>query len=123
MKVLIVEDEDVLLRVIKEKLENEKFEVGVAISGDGVLNTVKSFMPDMILLDLLLPKVSGLEVLSLIKKDDDLKNIPIIVLSNLSDSENINKALKIGAVDYLVKTEHPINEVVEMINKHILKAR
>jgi len=123
MKVFVIEDEKVLLKVIKERLEKESFGVGFAHDGDTSLSEVRKFNPDLILLDLLLPKVSGLEVLASLKKDNNLKKIPVIILSNLSDSQNIKKALNMGAVDYMIKTEHPINEVVEKVSKYILKAR
>jgi len=123
MKILIAEDEDVLLRVLQEKLENENFKVDVALDGESALSMIKRVKPDMILLDLVLPKVAGLDVLYFLKEDSELKNIPVIVLSNLSDSEDINKALGMGAVDYLIKTQHPINEVIEKVNKYILKSR
>jgi len=123
MKILIAEDEDVLLRVLQEKLENENFKVDVALDGESALSMIKRVKPDMVLLDLVLPKVAGLDVLYFLKEDSELKNIPVIVLSNLSDSEDIKKALSLGAVDYLIKTQHPINEVIEKVNKYILKSR
>ncbi len=123
MKILLIEDEEVLLRVLQEKLESENFNVQVALDGEAGMSAAKSFKPDMILLDLLLPKISGLEVLAILKEDSVLKQIPVIVLSNLSDGLSIKKALSLGAVDYLVKTQHPVNEVIEKINKHILTAK
>lgn len=123
MKILIVEDEDILAKVLQEKLEDDNFKVSVAYDGVSALSMIKNLKPDMVLLDLLLPKMSGLEVLASIKKDDDLSNIPVIILSNLSNDPEVKKALSMGAVDYMVKTKHPINEVIEKVNKYILKAR
>lgn len=123
MKILIIEDEEVLLKVLQEKLESENFKVEVAFDGDSGISMSKKVKPDLILLDILLPKIGGLEVLTFLKKDAELKNIPVIVLSNLSASQDIKKALSLGAVDYLVKTQHPINEVIEKIDKYILRAR
>ena len=123
MKLLIVEDEDVLLRVLKEKFEAENFDVSVARSGDVVLSLAKKFKPDVILLDILLPKMDGLEVLAQLKDDADLANIPVIIMSNLDDDERVKKGLKLGAVDYLIKTQHPVNEVVEKVNQYVLKAK
>lgn len=123
MKILIVEDEDVLARVLQEKFEGEKFKVTLAKDGSGVLPMVKKNKPDAILLDIMLPKVDGLEVLALLKEDEDLKDIPVIVMSNLNSDEKIKKALELGAVDYMIKTQHPIKEVVEKVNEYILKAK
>lgn len=123
MKLLIVEDEDVLVRVLQEKFEEENFKVSVARDGSLVLPLVKKSKPDMILLDILLPKINGLEVLESLKNDSSLRDIPVIIMSNLDDEQKVEKALKLGAVDYMIKTQHPINEVVEKVNKYILKAR
>ncbi len=123
MKILIVEDEDVLRKVLQGKFEEEKFQVSVATDGESVLPLVKKIKPDIILLDLMLPKMDGLEVLSHLKDDPDIKSIPVIIMSNLDSDEKIKKGLSLGAVDYMVKTQHPINEVVEKVNEYITKAR
>jgi len=123
MKILIVEDEDILLKVLKEKFEDENFKVEIAVDGEEAMHVVKKFMPDIILLDILLPKKNGIEVLAFIKADDSLSSIPVIMLSNLSEDEKIKEALNMGAVDYMVKTQHPINEIVEKANKYVLKAK
>ncbi len=120
MKILIVEDEEVLRRVLQEKLEKEKFEVEFAVDGEGVLSFVKKIRPNLILLDIILPKKNGLEVLKELKSDPEVKNIPVIVMSSIAEDESIKKALVLGAVDYLVKAQHPINELVEKVKNHIL---
>jgi len=123
MKILIVEDEDILRNVLQEKFEEENFIVSVAQNGKIALSLAKKFKPDIILLDILLPEVDGIEVLTSLKADDELSSIPIIMLSNLSEDQKIRQALELGAIDYLVKSQHPINEVVEKVNKYILKAK
>ncbi len=80
-------------------------------------------LPDLILLDLVLPKKSGFDVLTELKADPELKNIPVIVSSNLGQDEEIKRALQLGAMDYLVKSQHPINEVVEKVNAQVLKGK
>ena len=77
----------------------------------------------MILLDIILPKQDGLSVLEDLKSDDDVKTIPVIMTSNLGEDDKIKQALSLGAVDYLVKTQHPINEIVTKVKKYILKAK
>jgi CheY-like chemotaxis protein len=123
MKILICEDEKTLSKVLMEKFERAKYDVFAVMNGDEVLSEVKKVKPDMILLDLIMPKLDGLAVLTLIKKDNDLQDIPVIVLSNLNDDEKIKKAFSLGAVDYLVKSQHPINELVEKVNNYILKTK
>jgi len=123
MKILLVEDEEILVKVMEEKLEREKFEVKTVRDGDSVLPAVKSFNPDIILLDIILPKKDGLQVLADIKADSEISHIPVITMSNLGDDEKIKAALKLGAADYLVKTQHPINEIVNKIRELGVKAK
>jgi len=123
MKILIVEDEEILAKVLAENFEKEKFQVMIAEDGEVVLNMAKKFKPDAILLDILIPKINGLDVLAQLKKDEDLSKIPVIILSNLGEDKNIKKGLSLGAVDYMVKTQHPINEVIDRVKEFILKAK
>ena len=119
MKILIVEDDDILVKVLEEKLQDEGFEVSIAMDGNSALVTAKKNKPDVILLDLILPKADGLEVLSKLKGNDQLENVPIIILSNLGEDQKIKQALALGAIDYLIKAQHPIKEVVEKIKEYI----
>lgn len=123
MKILIVEDEEILSKVLQEKLEKERFTVDLAVDGESVIPRAKSFKPDLILLDIILPKKNGIAVLEDLKEDPTLKQTPVIVISNLGEDENIKKALSLGAVDYLVKTQHPINEVVEKIRNYLIEKK
>jgi len=123
MIILICEDEKTLSKVLKEKFERAKFEVFTALSVEEVLPLAKRVKPDIILLDLIMPKIEGLEALASIKKDEDIKDIPVIMLSNLNDDEKIKKSFALGAVDYLVKSQHPINEVVDKVNNLLLKIK
>lgn len=123
MNILIVEDEEILAKVIGEKFEEQKFKVMIVGDGSEVLDAAKKFKPDAILLDIILPKMNGLDVLEQLKKEDDLHNIPVILLSNLNEDDNIKRGLALGAVDYMVKTQHPVNEVIDRVKGYILKAR
>ena len=80
----------------------------------------KAKNPDIILLDLILPKRNGFEVLTMLKQDPEMRDIPVIVLSNLAEDENLKKALAIGAEDYFIKAQHPINEIVEKVKERLL---
>ncbi len=115
MKILIVEDEMVLSKVLKEKFEHSSFECAVAPDGELAVSTAKTFRPDIIVLDLVLPKKNGFTVLKEIKEDPNIKQTPIIVVSNLGEDSDIKRALSLGAADYFVKSQHPINEIVEKV--------
>ena len=123
MKILIVEDEEILVRVLEEKFLEKNLEVAVSYTGDKVLPLARKFKPDIILLDIMLPKLDGIEVLKQLKADDELCDIPVIMLSNLNDDENIKRALSLGALDYMTKIQHPLDDVVEKVEGYISKDR
>ncbi|MFA5133234.1 MAG: response regulator [Patescibacteria group bacterium] len=119
MKILIVEDEQTLAKVMAEKIKASGYTVKIEDNGDKVVATSKSFKPDLILLDLVLPGKYGMEVLHDLKSDKTLNVIPVIIISNLDNDEEIKKALSLGAVDYFVKSQHPLNEIVDKIEEYI----
>lgn len=123
MKLLIVEDEEALSKVMKEKFEREGMTVETVNDGGKAFEVASRFKPDFILLDIILPHKDGLEILAELKADVDLKNVPVIILSNIVDDDRMKNALKIGAVDYIMKVQHPINEIVEKVKEHALKAK
>jgi len=115
-KILIIEDDDFFRELIRKKLlSNKNFEIIEAIDGEKGIEAMKEKKPDLVLLDLLLPNVDGFEVLSRAKGDSDISKIPIIILSNLGQQEDIEKALKLGANDYLIKSQFDINQIVDKI--------
>jgi len=118
--VLIVEDDTFLSGMYVTKLTMEQLDVTLACDGQEALKTVKQNRPDIILLDLVLPKISGFDVLAAIRKDPDTKSIPIILLTNLGDRQDVRRGLKLGATDYLIKAHFLPSEVVEKV-KHLLK--
>ena len=119
-KIVIVEDEEALARVLKEKFEGEEFVVELAMDGKVALPIIQKMRPDLVLLDLMLPKRDGIDVLKYIKADRDLENLPVIVLSNLDGDEDIKQAIALGAKDYFVKSQHPIKEVVEKVKDFLI---
>lgn len=121
MKILIAEDEEALSEVIKEEFKTAGFDVKIAKNGEEALDMAKKIRPDAMLLDLIMPKKNGLDVLKELKEDANLKDMPIIILSNLADDENIKKGLSLGAVDYFVKTQHSVYEVIEKVQKYLQK--
>lgn len=119
-KVLIVEDDEFLRALTAKRLEKEDYAVVVAVDGESVLTQATDNHPDIILLDLLLPGLNGFEVLEKLKANDTLKHIPIIVFSNLGQKEDVERAKKLGANDFLIKANFTLDDVVIKI-KEILK--
>ena len=115
-KITIIEDEEILLNVLRKKLQYEGYEVDVARDGQEGLEKIKENPPNLILLDILMPRVDGYEVLEKISKDDTLKKIPVIIISNSGQPVEIDKALNLGAKDYLVKANFLPEEVIEKVN-------
>ncbi len=114
-KILICEDDASHSKALVEKLAKHDFELQVAGDGNSCLAEAKKNHPDLILLDLILPGKSGFDVLEEIRNDQSLKNTLVVVISNLSDDEGIKKTFKMGASDYFVKSQHPLNEIVEKV--------
>lgn len=115
--ILFIEDESSLQKSINEALKGESFKCLSALDGEIGLNLAKVQKPDLILLDLILPKVDGFEVLKTLKKAEETKNIPIIILTNLEGSEEVEKALKLGATTYLVKANYNLEEIIKKIKE------
>jgi DNA-binding response OmpR family regulator len=119
-KILIIEDDRFLRELIARKLKNEGYEVLEAVDGEEGLKRIKEEKPDLILLDLILPGIDGFEVLAKAKEDPDTAQIPVIILSNLGQREEIERGLKLGAIDYLIKAHFTPGEIIEKI-KNIIK--
>ena len=119
-KILIAEDDPMVTKLYRAKLQLEGFEIIEATDGQDALQKL-SQKPDLILLDLMMPVMDGFEFLENIKKDPQHRNIPVIVLSILGQDVDIAKAKKLGAVDYLVKSEMTPKQVVEKIRQHLPK--
>ncbi len=119
-RILIIEDETTLQRALSEFLTTEGFEVLNASDGEEGLDMVRIKNPDLVLLDIILPKKDGYEVLSEIKKDEKTDHIPVVLLTNLEAAEDVERAFNAGATTYLVKSNYKLEEVVKKI-KEILK--
>lgn len=119
-KLMLVEDDPILVEMYQAKFELENHEVLVATNGEECLNLLETNSPDLILLDILMPKVNGFHVLKEIKKRPNLRQIPVILLTNLGEVEvDMNKELAraLGVADYLIKSHHTPDEVVEKVVK------
>jgi len=105
----------------RAKLEVDGFEVYVASDGDAGFMVAKSSLPDLVLLDILMPKVDGYSMLKKMKKDEVVKNIPVVIFSNLSQKEEIEKGFRLGAKDYIIKTSITPSELVERVKEFLEK--
>ena len=114
-KILIIEDDKFLRELISKKLLKEGYNVSEAFDGEEGIKKVKTEQPDLILLDLILPGIDGFEVLSQMRADSNLTSIPVIILSNLGQKEDVEKGLKLGAVDYLIKAHFTPGEIIDKI--------
>lgn len=113
--IMIVEDDSFVMDIYKTKLSQEGFSVVEAINGIEALKKLKDMKPDLMLLDIIMPYMDGLEVLKKIKENEDTKNIPVILLTNLSQKEEVDKGMELGARDYLIKSHFTPSEVLEKI--------
>jgi two-component system, OmpR family, alkaline phosphatase synthesis response regulator PhoP len=119
MKIVLVDDEPFATIAYTDALSHAGFTVAVAHDGEDAMPLIKKEMPDAVVLDLIMPRKDGMTVLSELKNDPNLKNIPVIVVSNLSQETNIEEAKKMGAADYIVKTDISLKELVERISKQL----
>jgi len=117
LKVLLIEDEESLAEVLKTKLVKEGYEVFVAYDGENGFNKISEIKPDIILLDILMPKLNGYEVLEKLKQNKI--EIPVIVISNSGQPVELEKTKQLGAVDYLIKANFDPSEVIDKINKYL----
>lgn len=114
-KILIVEDDKFLRDLISQKLAKEGYEVDEAVDGEEGVKMIKEVKPDLVLLDLILPGIDGFEVLVKMKENSSISSTPVIILSNLGQKEDVEKGLKLGAVDYLIKAHFTPGEIIDKI--------
>lgn len=122
-KILFVEDESALQRAVVEMTQNsQEFSVLSALNGDEGIRLAKEELPDLVLLDLILPRKDGFEVLTELKKDPKTARIPVIILTNLEGSQDVERAIDLGATTYLIKTNYNLKEVLEKIRQTLPSA-
>ena len=120
-KILVVEDEEILLAALQEELNQGGYETLGAGDGEEGLKKVKEFKPDLILLDLVMPKMDGMTTLKHLKDDTASRDIPVVILTNLSDYERISEALSLGAKAYLVKANYSLNDLMDKVKSVIAR--
>ena len=118
--ILLVEDDVFLANIYRTKFEMEGFKISTADNGETGLVEVKKKKPDIILLDVLMPKMDGFAVLEKLRADEETRNIPVILLTNLGQKDDVDKGLEMGAVGYLIKAHFKPSEVVDKV-KEVLK--
>ncbi|MCD5396270.1 MAG: response regulator [Candidatus Pacebacteria bacterium] len=118
-KVLFIEDESALQKSLGDLLRQEGIEVISAIDGETGLRLAKETLPDLILLDLILPRMHGLEVLKKIKEEERTKDIPVVILTNLENLSDVEKAIELGATTYLVKANYSLEEIVGKVKNFL----
>jgi CheY-like chemotaxis protein len=118
-KILLIEDEELIIKLLGKKLTGIGYDVELAMDGLEGLEKMRESVPDLVLLDIVMPRMGGLEVMAEMKKDPLLAKIPVIIISNSGQPIELEKAQKLGAADWLVKTEFDPKEVVEKIDKYI----
>lgn len=120
-KITLIEDEVILKELLEKKLTKNGYHVDTAEDGVEGMEKLRANRPDLILLDIVMPKMDGFQVMEEIDRDEKLKGIPIIVVSNSGQPVDVNRAQELGAVDWIVKTEFDPQEVVDMVEKQIGK--
>ncbi|MDD2731942.1 MAG: response regulator [Candidatus Pacebacteria bacterium] len=119
-RILFIEDEKAIQKTMGEFLKKKGYNVISAFDGETGLKMVKVKKPDLVLLDLVLPKLHGFDLLEKIKADPETEKIPVIILTNLEGTEEVTKALELGATTYLVKSSYRLQDVLSKI-KQVLK--
>lgn len=118
-KILIVEDDTVLANALSLSLQDKGYQIEVASDGVEAEKVIPTLKPDLILLDLLLPIKNGFEVLKWLRSEEDLKDTPVVILTNFEQETSIEEGMKMGAKDYIVKANIDIKDVPEIVKKYI----
>jgi two-component system alkaline phosphatase synthesis response regulator PhoP len=120
-KILLIEDEEIMVNLLQRKLTQEGYEISVARDGEEGLKLMMEAVPDLVLLDIIMPKKGGFEVMEVMQKDKNLKNIPVIIISNSGQPVELDRAKELGAKDWLIKTDFDPQEVLDKVVKQIGK--
>lgn len=120
--IVLIEDDPFLYKVLSERLKKEGMNIKVATDGEMALQVLAEVTPKLILLDLILPKKSGFEILAELRKKPRWKKIPVLILSNLGHQEDIQHMEKFGVSGYLVKADYSLSEIVQKVQEHLKSA-
>jgi CheY-like chemotaxis protein len=122
-KILLVEDNQALIDIYTITFTHQNFAIEVAHDGEECMQRVKTIKPDMILMDVMMPKMNGIQTLEKLKADEETKNIPVIMLSNIAESTEENRTKDLGAVSYLIKSHYLPMEILNIVKDALLKSR
>ncbi len=120
-KILIAEDEEILYNLLQKKLNQEGYNVSVATNGREALDQMRKDKPDILLLDIIMPQLGGFGVMEAMRKDPSLRDIPVIIVSNSGQPVEIDKAKKLGAKNWIIKTEFDPQEVIDKVGAQLEK--
>jgi len=120
-KVLIVEDDPILVQLYNDILSFGNYQVILVENGLEVVQRAKFEQPDLIYLDIMMPKISGQDILKLLKCTTETKDIPVVMLTNLSEESMINRCIQLGALDYVIKANHSPQQILDMTEKYLQK--
>lgn len=118
-KILVVDDEELVINALTKRLIKEGFSTDVARDGQEALEKVKSTKPDLILLDVIMPRLDGISVLKKLKESPDTQQIPVIMLTNLYEDRKVGQVLKTGVTDYLVKVDNSLDDIIRRVRKNL----
>ncbi len=118
-RILIVEDEKMLAEMYRDKFEQEGFEIHSAFDAEEGLEMAKKIKPDLIILDILLPRGNGISFLTNLRKEEEISSTPVVAFSNYDDLRTKKEAKDLGAKDYLIKTNYTPREILEKVNKYL----
>ena len=116
-KILIIEDDPLMSRMYEKIFKFEGYEVEMAADGEEGLGKIKTAKPTLVLLDIMMPKMNGLQVLEKVKADPETKAVPVVMLTNLAGQQDAEKALSMGAVKYIIKSEYEPKQVANMVKE------
>ena len=119
ISIFVIEDEQTLVRSLKDKFERTGYEVKTEIDGIKGYSRIVKEKPNIVILDIILPGLNGLDILKKLKDNAETKNIPVILLSNVDDEKSMNQGKKLGAVAYFIKTNVTLNRLIEEIKRHL----
>lgn len=122
-QVLIAEDDRFLGNVLKTKLQQEGFDVRLAVDGEDALAQIDAAQPDILLLDVIMPKKNGFDVLAELRIKKGGAQVPVIILSNLGQEDDVKRGMALGAIDFLVKSDHSLQEVVNKVKIYAASAK
>ena len=120
-KVLIIEDDELILRMYQQIFRLKGYEVIVAMNGEEGLEQAQATKPDLIVLDIMMPKLNGLDMLKKLKTMPEIADIPVVILTNLMGAADAEEAMRAGAIKYIGKSDYKPKEVVDIINKLVAK--